>query len=42
MEEWKTYNEMNEAEQMMFRLRGKYYCASRYNKEKKAVEFKIN
>ena len=39
---WKTYNEMNASEQLKFRLYGKYSCTYRYNKQKKAVEFKIN
>ena len=38
---WKTYNEMDKAEQLKFSLYGKYSCTSRYNKEKKAVEYKM-
>ena len=42
MGEWKTYNEMTAGEKLMFRLYGKYSCTSRYNKEKKAVEYKMS
>lgn len=41
MDDWKTYNEMTKSEQLLFRLRWRYNCFTRYNKQKKAIEYLV-